>query len=173
MQEDLETIFDNVNDWLKFAEAKSATLLAANGLVIFGLLRAVQSLNLEMLPKIAITTIFSLFAFSLLLCLSSFIPSLKLPFVENKKDINEKDNLLFFNHIEKYGNHAYLKALAKSKGVSENDFTSFDYMLADQIIINSTIASYKYRLFKKAVWSTLLGVILSMPLFALFVFVGK
>ena len=34
-KDNIKDIFSNINDWLKFAEAKSATLIACNGALIF------------------------------------------------------------------------------------------------------------------------------------------
>ena len=35
----LYQVFNNVNDWLKFAEAKNAMLIAFNGASIFGIIK--------------------------------------------------------------------------------------------------------------------------------------
>lgn len=75
MKDHLEYVFSNVNDWLKFAEAKSATLLAVNGVVLFGILRLVNDLQLKLYASCVAGVGCIFFVSSLLLCLSSFIPS--------------------------------------------------------------------------------------------------
>jgi len=168
MQDVLETIFGNVNDWLKFAEAKSATLLAANGLVIFGILRLTQNKAISGVESCILAFVVGLFSISLLLCLASLIPSLELPFIRKKYSKKDSDNLLYFAHIENYTPTAYLNALYKAKqATSSNASTAGSYselekMYAKQIITNSVIASYKYSVFKKAIWATLLGGICSI-----------
>jgi|AntRauMFilla1563_2_1112583.scaffolds.fasta_scaffold20749_4 hypothetical protein len=47
MDEKLKEIFSNINDWLKFADAKSATLIAGNGALIFGMGRLISSFKPE------------------------------------------------------------------------------------------------------------------------------
>ena len=42
LDDKLKDIFTIVNDWLKFAEAKSATLIAANAGLIFGIGRLIS-----------------------------------------------------------------------------------------------------------------------------------
>src|SRR5690554_7337941 len=81
MKEHLEYIFSNVNDWLKFAEAKSATLLAANGVVLFGILRLVKDLEMNAVTMLSLFIGCICFSISLILCLSSFVPSLTMPWV--------------------------------------------------------------------------------------------
>jgi hypothetical protein len=47
MADKLKDIFENVNNWLKFAEAKNATLIAGNGLLIFGVLKTIHEVNIN------------------------------------------------------------------------------------------------------------------------------
>jgi hypothetical protein len=173
MKNDLESIFSNVNDWLKFAEAKSATLIAANGLVIFGILRLIQKVDLNLWSKGILIIIFLCFATSLLFCLSSFVPLLRLPF-ELKNNTKSKDhNLLFFADIENYTPREYLKKLevATNKNISTptDNYSGIESMYAKQIITNSVIARYKFEVFKRASWLTLFGGVISMVLVAIYI----
>ncbi len=159
MKDHLEYVFSNVNDWLKFAEAKSATLLAANGVVLFGILRLVNDLQLKSYVSCVVGVGCIFFVISLLLCLSSFIPSLSFPWVHKKHNKTKQDNLLFFGHIENYTPNSYLKAVRCACGTKETDENNYCYMLSQQIITNSVIASYKYSAFKKSIILTIAGVV--------------
>jgi len=173
MKDDLESIFSNVNDWLKFAEAKSATLIAANGLVIFGILRLIQRVDLNLLSKGVLVIVFLCFATSLLFCLSSFVPSLRLPFELKNNTKSKDDNLLFFADIENYTPREYLKklemAIDKSITKPTDDYSDIESMYAKQIITNSVIARYKFEVFKRASWLTLIGGVVSMVLVAIYI----
>lgn len=159
MKEHLEYIFSNVNDWLKFAEAKSATLLAANGVVLFGILRLVKDLEMNAVTMLSLFIGCICFSISLILCLSSFVPSLTMPWVHKKYNKTVNDNLLFFGHIENYTPSAYLEAVRISCGKEKEDKDDYQKMLAQQIITNSVITSYKYSVFKKSIWLTLIGLV--------------
>jgi len=157
MKEQLEKIFANVNDWLKFAETKSASLTAANGVILFGVFRVFKDTSYSVIPEVLIGCGYVLLGISLLLCLSSFVPSLSLPWTHKKSKVKESDNILFFGHIENYTPLSYLNKLSKSLEVSKYQASRYEIMLADQIIINSVIASYKYSIFKKSILLTLIG----------------
>ena len=47
MEDKLKDIFENVNNWLKFAEAKNATIVAGNGLLIFGICRLLKDTSIN------------------------------------------------------------------------------------------------------------------------------
>ncbi|MCP4218773.1 MAG: hypothetical protein GY765_29345, partial [bacterium] len=50
MEERLKSIFANVNDWLKFAEAKNAALVAFNSAIIFAVLSVFDQAALQKFP---------------------------------------------------------------------------------------------------------------------------
>jgi hypothetical protein len=145
MENQLKDIFSNINDWLKFAETKTATLLAGNGMIIFGLFRIFKDSN--EIHNAYISTAIILLSLSIFTNLLSLIPSLKVPFLLLNKDTKKNDNLLYFLDIAKYETNNYLKKLNNSI----EKFTDFEKYYAEQIIINSKIALMKYRLFKIAI----------------------
>jgi len=151
MENRLKDIFSNVNDWLKFAEAKTGTLLAGNGVIIFGLFRIFKDSDELHNPYISIAII--LLSLSIFTNLLSLIPSLKVPFLLYIEDTKKDDNLLYFLDIAKYTTNDYLKKLDSSI----NEFTNFEKYYAEEIIINSKIAMMKYRLFRIAIILTSLG----------------
>ena len=61
----------------------------------------------------------------------------------------EKDNLLFWKDISKYSTEDYLKGIRKLLKDDE-EATELDKRFAEEIIVNSRIARWKYDMFK---WS--------------------
>lgn len=168
MDEKLKDIFSNINDWLKFAEAKSATLIAFNGALIFGISRLITSFDLKGTCLIYLIVILSLCILSTSICFFSVIPALSMPWDKKPSGVIEKDNLVYFSDIAKYTPLAYLRALSEKLGLNNSEFTGYQKDLSNQIIVNSVIADKKYRAFQKAVWLTLAAVI--SPVLALSVF---
>ena len=159
MDEQLKNIFTNINDWLKFAETKAAALLTGNGLLIFGLLRTIKGQEISSIQMLMIYFVMLLLTLSLLSCLISFIPSLKLPWLVISKRPTENDNLLFFGDAAKYDSKSYLEKLFSSTEKPEKSFSVFENYYAEQIIANSIIALKKFRLFTFAIWLTVIAVL--------------
>lgn len=175
----LTTIFQNVNDWLKFAEAKNAVLLVFSSSGVTAIVTLVTA-N----PKLSSLSTISLLIATFLLCISSLICALSfLP----KTDINRflwvidnsskkltsqgRDNLYYFGDLQKYNptelldafNKFYLKNRLKTPYDKEwND-------LAAQIIINSKITITKLRLFAFSLYLliTSIGFILTALIIAI------
>lgn len=168
MDEKLKDIFSNINDWLKFAEAKSATLIAGNGALIFGISRLANTYDVTGLLWGYLVFSVILCITSMAICLISVIPSLCMPWEVKPEGISNKDNLLYFSDIAKYTPLDYLKALEKSLGLEGSEFTGYQKSLSSQIIVNSVIAHRKYRNFKTAAWLTLAALI--SPILALLIY---
>jgi len=161
MTDALKDIFDNVNNLLKFAEAKNATLIAGNGLVIFGVIRLIKDLHIN--EYLLCYIYFSLFMMTLsfTIALISFIPNVKLPayiFNNNEKKAN---NLLFFGSIMEYNEDNYLKDLKDALGLGNDDYKNqkINQMYANQIIINSKITMKKFKLFNISLHLTLFAIL--------------
>ena len=169
MDEQLKNIFININDWLKFAETKTATLLTGNSILIFGILRTIKVQDTDFIQIIILYFTMLLLSLSLLTCLISFIPSLKLPWLVTLKKPTENDNLLFFGDVAKYNSKSYLEKLFSSTSTekSKKSFTALDNYYAEQIIANSIIALKKFRLFTFAIWLTAIAVLIIILAFIL------
>lgn len=164
MKEDLKDIFKNVNDWLKYAEAKNAMLLGFNGALLFGVFRvfAGDSKLKQILLFVGpyYNYVFPvLIGISIILLLISFIPETKM--VKLSVDVKPKTiNLLFYTH---------LKTLTPDELLSEIGFfppcsaKQIERNYAEQIIINAGIAAKKYDTFKLAGWITISGLMLIFP----------
>lgn len=180
MKEDLQEIFKNVNEWLKFAEAKNFGLLTLNAAIVFGLTQL--KLDKGEAAYNAAYYIFTPFAvFSFFSCLISLFPIVsKIEKGEYAKSwINWFCNILgkekSFENIHFYG---YLKGINfnefenkyKNKTVNYNFFNGFEKDLVMQILYNSRITWLKYQLFKIGAFfffSGLVLAIISLPIFNL------
>jgi hypothetical protein len=178
----LLTIFQNVNDWLKFAEAKNAVLLAFSGTGMTATLTVLatgQNIARSVQAGLLVSTI--LLGVCTLLSALSFLPKTdleKLLWKRSRPASNllpqPTDNLYYFGDLQKYKkmdllnilNEQYFKkAVLVPYGKEHED-------LATQIVINSEIAFVKLILFKKAIYCLICS-ILSVPtsvVFSLIIF---
>ena len=164
MKDDLKDIFKNVNNWLKFAEAKNAMLLGFNGALLFGVFKLfIGDKTLENLLGFVGPYYHYVFpviiAISTIIILVSFLPETNMIRLgDNKKP--KKINLLFYTH---------LKTLSADELLTEVGFganqtaTKIEKSYAQQIIINSGITAKKYDSFKVAGWLTIIGLMLIVP----------
>nr|WP_272870321.1 Pycsar system effector family protein [Aliivibrio fischeri] len=106
---------------------------------------------------------------SMLLCLLSVVPSLSMPWESKPNGTKDSDNLLYFQDIAKYTPSSYLSKLAIRLGLGEQVFSGYQQDLANQIIINSTIACKKYSYYKVAIWFTVTALI--TPLGSTFLYI--
>ncbi len=163
MKTTIKEIFQNVNEWLKFAEAKHAGLIILNSGIIFGILTVYKDYK-DYFHWLIIYSTISLLGFSMLLTLISFFPKMK-----NKvkdKDKPENPNLYFFGHLSLLSEDELSKELLTI--YPEYKLDKIDKDIINQIIVNSNIASRKYKLFKCAIIFTILGLI--VPLISLIIF---
>lgn len=156
----LDSIFGNINDWLKFAEQKNAALLLLNGGIIWGVTRVLDKMTVTSMSSCFIFFAYVLTVASALICLTSFLPVLNQKWFKPKEK-SPSDNCLYFAHAAKYGANDYLKLLAKKLNYenSKTEFTEFEVDLAKQIVTNSEIALDKYNKFKLATYCTIFAVV--------------
>jgi len=182
-EEQLYKIFTNVNDWLKFAEAKNFGLLTLNAAIVFGFSQTTFDNNSVI--KIAGNYIFSPFMLlSFLPCLISLFPIVaKIERkTEDKKDSKTKrfinyvsrcidkensfENIHFYGYLKDISEVEFESKLKTKTGFSE-DFTIYETELSTQILYNSRITWLKYQLFKIGAFFFLLGLLLftiSLPI---------
>ena len=171
MEENLKDIFNNVNEWLKFAEAKNGILIALLGTALFTLLDKSTSIlflnnisisNNTLVIKFDINLFVSLYLVFLIIflviaisiMLISFLPQTKQVF--KIKDIkNENDNSLFYGDIIKYTPEEYLEFIEPDR----ENFSRSELDYAYQIVINSHIAYKKYKYFELALLAILSGIL--------------
>lgn len=158
----LKFIFDNVNNWLKFAESKNAALLVANSVFIFQVFRILtDNKNTGRFVYICLLVCVVLAAISACLCLLSFIPKISIPSSCTGECVPEENaNLIFYGHIAKFTFKRYWEALRTQNIISEEYVQDkFLAAIANQIVINSKIALTKYIFFKIAIWFTVAAII--------------
>lgn len=177
-QEQLWKIFGNVNDWLKFAEAKNFGLLTLNAAIIFG----ASQTNFVVGSTLAKSGFYGFgpFAlFSFLVALISLFPILSSiekgdyikSWIDKFSNMIEKEKK--FESIHYYG---FLKGIDEdefeAKFLNEigstNAFSKYEKELVTQILYNSRITWLKYQFFKIGAFIFLLGIVafcVALPLF--------
>lgn len=164
LDELLSEVFENVNNWLNFAEAKNA----ANIALVIASIAAIVSYN-EINCFLYLVSLF--FILSGIFSMLSFLPKLTgkskirkiLDCITSclKKDTTE-ENLLFFEDIKKYSKEEYVKKINEVYyNYSDKQITKYQLDLSNEIIYNSYIASLKYWLFKIAILLDIIAFLLS------------
>lgn len=154
IQERLQYIFGNVNNWLKYAETKSAALLVINLTSITAATEKIENIeNNFLLFYILCFLVFS--ALSFLTCLISFLPKVKIPkgllgFFSK----NTNTNILYYADLSHLSANQLLGEVKTSLGNSGISHDSFSENLAEQIVCNARIATMKYEFFIIALWFT-------------------
>lgn len=161
----LDTIFKNVNDWLKFAEQKNAALLVLNVGLIWGVSRVLPT-NVELEPlNYWLNFIgYACLILSAIACIISFMPMLNDCWF-SQGERRQSDNCLFFGDIAKYDAASYIKLLINKLPEPTVKESGFDLDYANQITNNAKIALTKYKWFGVSSKITILGsVLLSISL---------
>ena len=166
----LKDIFENTNRWLQFGEAKNGALIGINGLFLFNSIDYLfDILNGKLNVNIFIVGIMiTIFGFSTIGSLISFMPNMSkmINNMELTSEHNCKDDgvLIFFEDICKYESpEIYLKDIYKnylSFNIEIENLEKLELDYAKEIIINSKIASYKYKLFKIGVKLNLVAIVI-------------
>lgn len=162
MEERLRYIFSNVNDWLKFAEAKHAVIIGLNAAAIWAAIRIPYDSKDTHIDTTIQFIFISILTISILISFFSYFPKTKIPFhwLWNQQNSHDTDNLLFYNDIKKYESYTYLQKLYDNAKKSKKEFSKLEIDYAAQIIYNSKIASYKYTLFKLCLILDLIAIFL-------------
>ena len=164
MEERLKFIFSNVNEFLRFAEAKNAMIIAFNAGSIYGISQtyALEIVKSWEFMKVYMTISIVLLVFSTIISLLSFVPKLKII----KKGFFSEDasNVLFFEYLK---NKTSAEILKEVNDLKEESYSTFEKDIAEQIKQNSLIASRKYSYFTIAVWLTIAAYI-TFPLAGIF-----
>ncbi len=155
MKEDIKDIFQNINEWLKFAEAKHAGLIVLNSGIIFGILSVYKDYK-TIIDWHIILLIIIFIGISIILSLISLFPITNND--TKNKNKNVPINLYFFGSLSKLNETDFKNELLKTN--ANYKFDKFEKDIINQIIINSRIATRKYKLFIFAIWATTIGFIL-------------
>lgn len=166
--EQLQAIFNNVNDWLKFAETKNAALVAADVAILIGVASLFEEASSWLL--IYLILLASFVGLSLVIGLISFLPATKIPWLRKPATIREKRNVLYYGDIADQDVESYLELLKSvlKEGVEP---TPIGKAYIEQIIINSKIAVKKYGYFTTSLFCLLTGIV-TLPIAVLLLVVG-
>jgi len=158
MINEVKSIFDNVNNWLKFAEAKNGAIIALNATFIFGILKLglISNKSIVIINYYLYLCIFMLLVSSIV-ALLSFVPQLKFIYIKFKK-ISDRDNLLYFGDIAKYTPTQYSDSLKKILEVDSKNNKLYEHYI-NQIVINSKITWIKFKQFDIAIWFTISAIL--------------
>lgn len=174
LEDALEDRLNHVNDWLRFAEKKNATLLVLNVSVIWGISRFLRDKPL-LDSSIQLCLWFGLIAIglSVLCCIFSLLPILQKPFIHQKNGAVPTDNSLYFGDIAKYDVEGYLVLIESCYEVKDFKFLKCHRDYVEQLIINSKITGLKYKVFNIASCFSICGFLLVILYAAVFHFWGK
>ncbi len=170
----LAAIFQNVNEWLKFAEAKNAVLLAFAGAGITATVTILATLqNSPNSVQIGLLATTALLCICALVCAFSFLPKTNLerllwkqtkPSINSRYQGKDTDNFYYFGHLQKYTSTGLLDALNKHYFEEKlaKPYNKQYEDVASQITINALIASLKFEIFTYGLY-TLIFSILALP----------
>lgn len=166
----LKEIFDDVNKWLAFAEAKNGAMIALNGAVLAGLVNVLLNKDFNdyfnILVKISLYISIGFTVVALIFSLISFLPHLS---VFTAMDIycEEEYILNFYGDIAKYKNEKqYIKDIYKcyfDVDKTESQLSKMELDYGKEIIINSCITVKKCRWFKLSLQSTISAIVTPIP----------
>lgn len=148
-------IFDNVNVWLHFAEAKNVAIITFNVAVLSVLFDCEFASKNHILATIVII----LLLVSIVISLVSFIPCN----VDNAYNIDDKtkklsndvnNNLLFYKDIRNYDPVTYVEKVYNTyfEKISSKNLSKIHLDYANEIIINSRITMRKLNFFSAALY---------------------
>jgi hypothetical protein len=149
---EIKYIFSNINEWLKFAEAKHGALIIFNSGLVIGILSSYNNIQ-DYIFKPTILIGIICFGISVALSIFSQFPVTQ-NFFYNKKDINNP-NLYFFGHLSHFDDVTFINELKK---VDTNFVANkLDSDLINQILVNARITQAKFTFFKIASYLTAFG----------------
>ena len=170
----LITILQMVNDWLKFAEAKNAVLLTFSGAGITAIVTYIStSTNTPNSLRIGLIVSVVFLCISSLVCSLSFLPKTDIeyfiwakskPSRKSISQIKDTDNFYFFNSLKKYEPSDLLESMNRVyfQDQIQTPYKREDLDIANQIILNSEIASTKFTFFRFALWILIFSIFITL-----------
>lgn len=170
----LKDLYKDVTEWIKFAEAKNAALLTFNGVLLFGILKLIESTNILIKPFSTVLYISSaLLVINIVYILFSFLPLLnqskKIGSVQANRSITN-ENLLFYGNLHKLTPDVFLDRISSKYGLTNIKEQPYFKDLSIQIITLSFLAVRKYNIFRNAVYITM-GALILIVLKSIFYFI--
>lgn len=168
LEEKLQNLYKDMNDLLRFAEAKNIGLIAFNVGVIIGMTKLITDYNplWEISWFYVFWYVLVMNLISVYFAFISVVPQIK--HKESELAVYNTDNLLFFGQIASMKPSDFLKNFSeKYKLESKNH--SYETDLVRQIIIVAQIAFRKMKFFRIAIYCTIAGIITPIGLLIYFI----
>jgi hypothetical protein len=154
----------DVNEWLRFAEAKNGGLAAvALGATYAAadLLGSNDAMPLALRCYLFVAVVLTLVAACA--ALASFSPQLHKVFPYGAGAPDEDDNVLFFRDAAKHSPDSLVRAVQRLASLSADEPSALSKLLAQQVINNARIAERKFRSFDVGIWLAIAALI-TLPL---------
>lgn len=147
----LWNVFSNINEWIRFSDAKAAGVIVANGTVATLSGQFLEQLNtrsqiLEVILKLLAIGGAIALIISTIYALQCLAPQLSLKLKRNKPITF--DSLIFFQHIAQKSPSDFEQSILTMFEKPQNAQSQ----LIQQIWANSKVASRKYRKVARAIW---------------------
>lgn len=148
----LRNILENVEGWLKFAEAKNTLVLVFGGGTLVGSIPLVKEFVTSLpLVRLMLCGFLVCVTGALILASCSMIPSLYPAFKADKGRLKPDDNLHYFEFIRLYSAKEYVETLARRYGYDEFDIRAVEVDLARSIVGDAVIISRKLAFFRVSI----------------------
>jgi len=171
--EKLEKISGNVQESLRFAEAKNAALITFNGAALYVMVEG-NSYFPEFIQNhwhfSAIVLVIAI-TLAIIAFLPSFGSQTKLlsSIHLSKWQARKKYGIFYFGHIRQYGPEEYLAKVYEFHGLKlEEPLSRIELDLAQQAITLARITRHKYVFFSWAGHLTLIALVLPIPILLLY-----
>nr|VFK32000.1 MAG: hypothetical protein BECKMB1821G_GA0114241_11002 [Candidatus Kentron sp. MB]VFK35024.1 MAG: hypothetical protein BECKMB1821I_GA0114274_10962 [Candidatus Kentron sp. MB]VFK77117.1 MAG: hypothetical protein BECKMB1821H_GA0114242_11012 [Candidatus Kentron sp. MB] len=145
----LENTLDRTIDMVKYAEAKHAILMGFAGASIFGFsklfLPGIDTVNILYIYYFAFVAFSGL---AIVISLFSFVPVFGNTINENRNNQDHSVNPVYFGDAARCVPGSYMKVLEDA--LKNGAKPSANYLIAEEIVMNSKIAMRKFRMFNLA-----------------------
>jgi len=168
----LEDILSKVNEWLKFAETKNASLIALIGGAIIAFISLSFSINIFQCQfGIYYFYNFLLFSFlGLITALLSFLPQTKLFWLWKEKDLKRRPNIFFYGDLAHTSPDSLINLIYNDEIDGQDPIKKIRRDLAEQVVSNSKITRRKYHYFRIALWFVISAIL--TPIVSAFLYIG-
>ncbi len=174
MTNKLKDLFDLINSWLKFAEAKNGVLVAFSGSTIWGIVRILFSeYEISFVGSLYLSQLLLFLVLGFLYGLIAFLPITNYIILMPTGETSKDDNLLLYSHIAKYRKKEFIDAFCIATNKEVNEIDKVDEMYVEQIIINSRITTSKYQYFTNGIRFVILGIFTPIIGYAILYFVNN
>lgn len=159
LRSQLTEVLSLVLDMQKFAEAKLALLLTSTvgvGVGVVALFHSDRPPEGLWCSYLVLLSVFD--SLAVIVSLTGLVPRTGLPILRQTAGAGE-NNILFFEHIQRYSRTAYLDAVADALELRRDKFTKIEEDYSAQIIRNAQVASRKFAAFRNAMWLLVHGLL--------------